>query len=82
VDVPRPRADRRHRLAYRPIAGAVSAIAANRLLFWGLMIAQLGIVFVLSARAERLGASAAAGKQMGQKSAKVGRRTGHGSHRG
>ena len=38
----------------------VSAIAANRLLFWGLMIAQLGIVFVLSARVQRLGASAAA----------------------
>jgi FtsH-binding integral membrane protein len=44
------------------IAGSptlVSAIAANRLLFWGLMIAQLGIVFVLSARVQRLGASTA-----------------------
>ena len=38
----------------------VSAIAANRLLFWGLMIAQLGIVFVLSARVQRLAASTAA----------------------
>jgi FtsH-binding integral membrane protein len=38
----------------------VSAIGANRVLFWGLMIAQLGIVFVLSARVQRLGASAAA----------------------
>jgi FtsH-binding integral membrane protein len=37
----------------------VSAIAANRLLFWGLMIAQLGIVFVLSARVQRLAASTA-----------------------
>jgi FtsH-binding integral membrane protein len=37
----------------------VSAIAANRLLFWGLMIAQLGIVFVLSARVHRLAASTA-----------------------
>ena len=38
----------------------VSAIASNRLLFWGLMIAQLGIVFVLSARVQRLAASTAA----------------------
>ncbi len=37
----------------------VTAIAANRVLFWGLMIAQLGIVFVLSARVQRLGASTA-----------------------
>jgi uncharacterized protein len=37
----------------------VTAIAANRLLFWGLMIAQLGIVFVLSARVQRLAASTA-----------------------
>jgi FtsH-binding integral membrane protein len=37
----------------------VSAIAANRLVFWGLMIAQLGIVFVLSARVHRLAASTA-----------------------
>ena len=36
-----------------------SAIAANRLEFWGLMIAQLGIVFVLSARVQRLTASTA-----------------------
>jgi uncharacterized protein len=32
----------------------VMAIATNRLLFWGLMIAQLGIVFALSARVHRL----------------------------
>jgi FtsH-binding integral membrane protein len=38
----------------------VTAIATNRLLFWGLMIAQLGIVFVLSARVQRLAASTAA----------------------
>ncbi len=37
----------------------VRAIALNRLLFWGLMIAQLGIVFALSARVEKLSASAA-----------------------
>src|SRR3954467_14785930 len=37
----------------------VTAIAANRLLFWALMIAQLGIVFVLSARVDRLAASTA-----------------------
>ena len=44
------------------IAGSpaiVRAIATNRPLFWGLMIAQLGIVFVLSARVQRLTASAA-----------------------
>jgi len=44
------------------IAGSptlVSAIASNRVLFWGLLIAQLGIVFVLSARVERLAASTA-----------------------
>src|SRR6202047_4435656 len=38
----------------------VMTVATNRLLFWGLMIAQLGIVFVLSARVERLAASTAA----------------------
>jgi FtsH-binding integral membrane protein len=32
----------------------VMAIATNRLLFWGLVIAQLGIVFALSARVHRL----------------------------
>jgi uncharacterized protein len=32
----------------------VVAVATNRVLFWGLMIAQLGIVFVLSARVDRL----------------------------
>ena len=38
----------------------VIAIATNRLLFWALIIAQLGIVFVLSARVERLASSTAA----------------------
>jgi len=38
----------------------VTAVATNRLLFWGLMIAQLGIVFVLSARVQQLAASTAA----------------------
>src|SRR5437773_302741 len=37
----------------------VVAIATNRLLFWGLVIAQLGIVWVLSARVQRLAASTA-----------------------
>jgi FtsH-binding integral membrane protein len=37
----------------------VGTIAANRVVFWGLMIAQLGIVFVLSARVQRLAASTA-----------------------
>jgi FtsH-binding integral membrane protein len=37
----------------------VRAIFVNRLLFWGLMIAQLGIVFTLSARVQRLSASSA-----------------------
>ena len=32
----------------------VVSIATNRPLFWGLMIAQLGIVFVLSARVQRM----------------------------
>jgi uncharacterized protein len=32
----------------------VQAIATSRLVFWGLVIAQLGIVFVLSARVDRL----------------------------
>jgi FtsH-binding integral membrane protein len=35
------------------------AIAVNRVLFWGLMIAQLGIVIVLSARVQKLAASTA-----------------------
>ena len=35
-------------------------IAQNRLLFWGLLIAQLGIVFVMSARVEKLSPAAAA----------------------
>jgi FtsH-binding integral membrane protein len=38
----------------------VIAVASNRLLFWGLMIAQLGIVFVLSARVQSLASSTAA----------------------
>src|SRR4029077_11878385 len=38
----------------------VMAVATNRVLFWGLMIAQLGIVFVLSARVQQLAASTAA----------------------
>ena len=38
----------------------VIAVATNRLLFWGLMIAQLGIVFTLSARVQQLAASTAA----------------------
>jgi len=37
----------------------VITIATNKLLFWGLMIAQLGIVFVLSARVQQLAASTA-----------------------
>ena len=44
------------------IAGSpalVVAIATNRLLFWGLIIAQLGLVFVLSARVQHLAASTA-----------------------
>jgi uncharacterized protein len=38
----------------------VIAVATNRMLFWGLMIAQLGIVVVLSARVQQLAASTAA----------------------
>ncbi len=38
----------------------LSAIAGNRLVFWGLMIAQLGIVVALSARVQRLAVSTAA----------------------
>ena len=44
------------------IAGSpalVRTIAINRPLFWGLMIAQLGIVFVLSSRVQKLSASTA-----------------------
>jgi FtsH-binding integral membrane protein len=40
--------------------GVPLLIATNRLLFWGLVIAQLGIVLVLSARVQRLAASTAA----------------------
>ena len=35
------------------------AIVQNRVLFWGLLIAQLGIVFVLSARVQKLAVSTA-----------------------
>jgi hypothetical protein len=45
------------------IAGSpaiVMAIATNRLLFWALMGAQLGLVFVLAARVDKLAASTAA----------------------
>jgi FtsH-binding integral membrane protein len=38
----------------------VSAIVTNRVLFWGILIAQLGIVFGLSARVHRLAPSTAA----------------------
>jgi uncharacterized protein len=37
----------------------VLAVASNRILFWGLIIAQLGIVVVLSARVQKLAASTA-----------------------
>jgi uncharacterized protein len=37
----------------------VYAIAGNRLMFWGLVIAQLGIVMVLSARVQHLAAGTA-----------------------
>src|SRR5712692_6647528 len=37
----------------------VRTIATNPLVFWGLVIAQLGIVFVLSARVQQLAASTA-----------------------
>jgi FtsH-binding integral membrane protein len=39
----------------------VVAIATNRLLFWALMGAQLGLVFVLAARVDKLAATTAAG---------------------
>ncbi len=38
----------------------VGAIASNRLLFWALVIAQLGLVVVLSARVQRLAPATAA----------------------
>jgi FtsH-binding integral membrane protein len=38
----------------------VGALLTNRLLFWGLVIAQLGIVFALSARVRSLAPSTAA----------------------
>ena len=37
----------------------VQAITTNRLLFWGLLSAQVGLVFVLSARVQQLSASTA-----------------------
>ena len=38
----------------------VGALAGNRFLFWGLMLAQLGIVVMLSARAQQLSSATAA----------------------
>ena len=38
---------------------AIQLVATNRILFWGLMLAQLGIVVALSARVERMAASTA-----------------------
>lgn len=38
---------------------AIQLVATNRVLLWGLMIAQLGIVVALSARVERMAASTA-----------------------
>jgi uncharacterized protein len=38
----------------------VVAVATNRILFWGLMLAQLGLVIVLSARVDRLAPATAA----------------------
>jgi len=40
--------------------GLALAIARNPLSFWGLLIAQLGVVFFLSARVEKIAASTAA----------------------
>jgi FtsH-binding integral membrane protein len=39
--------------------GVVQLVATNRVLLWALLIAQLGIVFTLSARVERMAASTA-----------------------
>jgi FtsH-binding integral membrane protein len=39
--------------------GLVRTIAGNQILYWGLAIAQLGIVFVLSARVDRIASSTA-----------------------
>lgn len=39
----------------------INAIVFNRILFWGLLIAQLGLVFYLSARVERTSPAMAAG---------------------
>ena len=38
----------------------VNAIAGNRLLFWGLLIGQLGLVFTLSARVQKMAPATAA----------------------
>ena len=43
----------------------VISIARNRLAFWGLALAQLGVVFYLSARVNRLAPSTAAGLFLG-----------------
>src|SRR6188474_378484 len=43
----------------------VFTIARNRILFWGLAIAQLGVVFYLSARVNRLAPSTAAALFLG-----------------
>jgi uncharacterized protein len=39
----------------------INALVANRLVFWGLVIAQFGLVLYLSARVEKVGATTAAG---------------------
>jgi FtsH-binding integral membrane protein len=41
------------------------AIAGNRAIFWGLIIAQLGVVFVMSARVHKLSPGAAGGLFIG-----------------
>jgi FtsH-binding integral membrane protein len=43
----------------------LTAIATNRLLFWGLIIVQLGMVFVMSARVHTLSPAAAGGLFIG-----------------
>jgi uncharacterized protein len=43
------------------VAGSDTLLASNRLVFWGLMLAQLGIVIFLSARVHALSAGAATG---------------------
>jgi FtsH-binding integral membrane protein len=41
--------------------GLVETLVLNRLLFWGLLIAQLGLVFYLSARVDKVAPATAAG---------------------